>query len=144
MCFSRKNSPSKHEHVGNELGGLRAGRKWWGRCLRARTSKSRWKTPHTLKHMLNFHRFAIDWYIPHVLITAGKGSNRALKSSIFTCVSMGPLFSVVPPSRPICPDLAFWRKTAKTSTAFDQISFILVNINISNFTLLLWCILNSK
>ena len=42
--------------------GLKSGQKQGGRCLRARTAKTIPTTTQTFKHMLNFHRFWIDWY----------------------------------------------------------------------------------
>ncbi len=57
----QKNRPSTWNTAEIGFGGLWTGRKQRGRCLRARTVKTNPKTTPTLRHMLNFHRFAIDW-----------------------------------------------------------------------------------
>ena len=49
--------------------------------------------------MLNFHRFAIDWLSLNFSESAEKASKRANKTGVFTRISMGRLFSGVPPSK---------------------------------------------
>jgi len=48
--------------TGNCFEGMRTCQKRHRRSSSARSAKINCKTPHTLKHMLNFHRLAIDWY----------------------------------------------------------------------------------
>ena len=97
IWFLRKSRPYVYEDDENEFAGSRKGWKWWGRCLSTRSAKTRRKTPHTLRHMLKFHSFAIHWYEIYTQNVAASRSNRLLKSRIFTCVSMGHLFTVVRP-----------------------------------------------
>ena len=60
--FDDESSPVWCEGGGIAFWGLKSGQKQGGRCLRARTAKTIPTTTQTLKHMLNFHRFWIDWY----------------------------------------------------------------------------------
>ena len=110
IWFLRKSRPSVRANGENEFAGSRKGWKWYRWYLSARSAKTRWKTPHTLKHMLKFHPFPIHWYAIYSPNVAASRSNRTFKSHIFTCISMGRLFTVVRPLNTFCSDMAFFLK----------------------------------
>ena len=59
--FHGESRPAEGEMVMNAFGGLKMGRNSGGRCSEAYSEKSGRKTTHTLKHMLKFRKFPIDW-----------------------------------------------------------------------------------
>ena len=114
----RENRSADWKMAENGFWGLRACRKQWGRSSTARCAKSRWKTTRTLKHILKFHRFWIGWITSNIQIIAEKASNRAKKTGIFTCISMGRLFSRVLPSRHFLPEIALKRNFGQIEGQF--------------------------
>jgi len=98
--------------------GLKTGRKNGGRYSGARTVKIRWKTPHTLKHMLNLKVLSFDWYQICKTNLAQKASNQVWNIGNFTCNPMEGWFSGVRPYKTLCLKTPWCSKWAPGSADF--------------------------
>ena len=121
--------PSQQYHDRNWWGGANVPWNYRGRCSDARSSKVYLDMSQKSKLKI---KFDLSWTHPcyfNMTNFVTMVPKSSLQRGFFTCKAMGRLFSVVPPSKRLCPKSAFWSNQPKARTDFNQNVFILILID---------------